>query len=93
MYVYPLTTTTSERCCSVIYTVRIKDRQERIRFASEVAKLLNNKQTFIPGRTNKLIASDIGIRSVVDMDTLARVEALIDRRGYEVIKSEKPSAN
>tara|TARA_A100001011_G_scaffold218346_1_gene226288 strand:- start:55 stop:333 length:279 start_codon:yes stop_codon:yes gene_type:complete len=92
MYVYPLTTT-SERCCSVIYTVRIKDRQERIQFAIELAKLLKNKKTFIPGRTNKLIASDIGIRSVVDMDTLARVEALIDRRGYEVIKTEKPSVN
>ena len=77
----------------MIYTVRIVDRQERIQFASDIAKLLNNKETFIPGRKNKLIVSDIGIRSVVDMDTLTRVEALIDRRGYEVIKSEKPSVN
>ncbi len=77
----------------MIYTVRIVDRQERIQFASDIAKLLHNKKTFIPGRNNKLIASDIGIRSVVDMNTLARVEALIDRRGYEVIKSEKPSVN
>jgi hypothetical protein len=74
----------------VIYTVIIKDKDQRMRFAADTQKILKDYKKFIPGRNQSELICDMGISADVDLDTLAQVEALIDRRGYEYIKREKP---
>jgi len=74
----------------VIYHVIIKDKDQRMRFAADTEKILKKYKKFIPGRIRSELVCDLGIKAEVDLDTLAQVEALIDRRGYEYIKREKP---
>jgi hypothetical protein len=87
-YVYPHNT--AEWHCPVIYTVIIKDKDQRLRFAADVEKILKDYKTFIPGRNRSELVCDMGVTADVDLDTLAQVEALIDRRGYQVIKEKSP---
>ena len=74
----------------MIYHVIIKDKDQRMRFAADTEKILKDYKKFIPGRNRSELICDMGISADVDLDTLAQVEALIDRRGYEYIKREKP---
>jgi len=62
-------------------TIHIKDKEERIKFAQQVRKLLGKSQTYIPG-TRKICQSDIGVRATVDKKTYTSIIALINRKGY-----------
>jgi hypothetical protein len=62
-------------------TIHIKNKEERIKFAQEVRKLLGESQTYIPG-ARKVWKSDIGVRATIDKETYTSIVALIDRKGY-----------
>ena len=62
-------------------TIHIEDKEERIKFAQQVRKLMGESQTYIPG-TRKIWKSDIGVRATIDSKTYKSIVALIDRKGY-----------
>tara|TARA_R100001510_G_C7648908_1_gene206307 strand:- start:881 stop:1099 length:219 start_codon:yes stop_codon:yes gene_type:complete len=62
-------------------TIHIKNKEERIKFAQEVRKLLGKSQTYIP-KSRKVWKSDIGVKATIDKETYKSVIALIDRKGY-----------
>jgi len=61
--------------------IHIEDKEERIKFAQQVRKLMGESQTYIPG-TRKIWKSDIGVRATIDSKTYKSIVALIDRKGY-----------
>ena len=63
------------------FIIHIKDQEERLKFAQDVRKLVEESTTYIP-RLGKVIKCDIGIKSTVNPDQLASIIALIERRGY-----------
>tara|TARA_R110002020_G_scaffold47165_4_gene134332 strand:+ start:3105 stop:3326 length:222 start_codon:yes stop_codon:yes gene_type:complete len=64
------------------YLFKIKDKQERIELAIELRKLMITSETYIPGQRK----ADIGINGTVCENKLKQIEALIERRGYDVKK-------
>jgi len=73
------------------YIIIINDKDERMRVAAEIQKILKNCKTYIPGtRTGQVYRTDIGIKADVDKETLAHVDGLIQRRGYQVTKTGGP---
>jgi len=61
--------------------IHIEDKEERIKFAQQVRKLMGESQAYIPG-TRKIWKSDIGVRATIDSKTYKSIVALIDRKGY-----------
>jgi len=70
----------------MIYTLKIENKEERLRFAAEVQKLLPLFTEYIPGQRQGLYKVDIGIRAEVTKEELATIDSLIERRGYGVSK-------
>jgi len=73
----------------VIYTIHIKDKDERIQFAAEIKSLLRTakiaSQDYIPGASEVgKVQADIGIKASIDQDLLAQIMSRIERRGYNV---------
>lgn len=83
----------------MLYIIHIKDKKERIEFASDIKKLLQNAnvkaEEYIPSKNTHIYNSDIGIKSNnVNKKVLAQVLSQIERRGYTVINakgSDNPS--
>tara|TARA_Y100000310_G_scaffold62526_1_gene57842 strand:+ start:477 stop:641 length:165 start_codon:yes stop_codon:yes gene_type:complete len=47
------------------YIIIISDKDERMRVAAEIQKILKNCKTYIPGnRTGRVYRTDIGIKAV-----------------------------
>lgn len=73
------------------WVIHIDDKDERMRVAAEIQKILKNSKTYLPGhRTGQVYKTDIGIKADVDKETLALVDGLIQRRGYQVTKTGGP---
>ena len=70
----------------VIYTIHIPDKHKRIAFAAKIRKLIPQGKTYIPGKRNGIYQSDMGIKAEVTQKELAQINALIERRGFEVSK-------
>ena len=64
------------------YLFKIQDKRERIELAIELRKLMITSETYIPGQRK----ADIGINGTVCENKLQQIEALIERRGYDVKK-------
>jgi hypothetical protein len=73
----------------VIYTIHISDRHKRIAFAAKVRKLIPQGKTYIPGKRSGIYKSDLGIKASITKEELAKINALIERRGYECHISTK----
>lgn len=69
----------------MIIIIHIPNKEERIKFAQTVQKILGTSQTYIPG-SRKVYKTDIGIKATVDEPTYRKLLALIDRRGYSYNK-------
>ena len=67
------------------YIIFIPDKKKRLKFASEVRRLCKQSNTFIP----KIYRADIGIESEIDEKILRKIDALIERRGYQSFKKRK----
>ena len=70
----------------VILTIHIPDKHKRIAFAAKVRKLIPQGKTYIPGKQNGIYKRDIGINASITPKELAQINALIERRGFEVSK-------
>jgi hypothetical protein len=70
----------------VIYTIHIPDKQKRIGFAATIRKIIPQGNTYIPGKNNGIYDSDIGIKANITKEELAKINALIERRGFECTK-------
>ena len=65
----------------MLITIHIPDKQERIKFAHKVRKVLGESQTYIPG-ARKVYKADIGVKANTDDTTYKKILALLDRHGY-----------
>ena len=65
----------------MLITIHIPDKQERIKFAQKVRKVLGESQTYIPG-ARKVYKADIGVKANTDDTTYKKILALLDRHGY-----------
>tara|TARA_R100000234_G_scaffold38340_1_gene22696 strand:+ start:15799 stop:16122 length:324 start_codon:yes stop_codon:yes gene_type:complete len=79
----------------VLYTIHIKNKEERIRLAADIKNILhtagNEVTEYIPSQNKKLIKSDIGIKANnIEKKTLAQILSQIERRGYSVFKAKGP---
>ena len=71
------------------YTIVIKDKNERVSFAAELEKIITDAKFYIPGKLSKSVFQcDVGIVASVTKEILAQIDALIDRRGHRVYKTE-----
>ncbi len=73
------------------YIVRIPDKEERIRFAADIKKILHTAniktQDFIPSPQKNIIKCDIGIKADgLSHKILAQVLSQIERRGYTLLR-------
>ena len=70
----------------VILTIHIPDKQKRIAFAVKIRQIIPQSKTYIPGKKNSLYDSDIGIKANITKEELAKINALIERRGFGCTK-------
>ena len=70
----------------VIYTIHIPDKHKRMAFAAKVKQIIPHGKTYIPGKRSGLYSSDMGIKASITQKELAQINALIERRGFEVSK-------
>ena len=70
----------------MIYTLQIQSKEERLRFAADVQKILPLFTEYIPGQRQGIYKVDIGIKAEVSKKELATIDALIERRGYQCSK-------
>jgi ribosomal protein S6E (S10) len=70
----------------VILIIHIPDQHKRIAFAAKLRKLIPEGKTYIPGKQTGIYKSDIGIKGNITQEELAKINALIERRGYECTK-------
>jgi hypothetical protein len=70
----------------MIYTICIQNKEERIRFAAKLQKLLALFTEYIPGKRQGIYDVDIGIKAQVTEKELAKIDSLIERRGYQCSK-------
>jgi len=83
----------------VQYIIRIPDKEERIRFAADVKKILHTAniktQDYIPNSQKNIVKCDIGVKAKgLNKKILAQVLSQIERRGYLVLNakgSDEPS--
>tara|TARA_R100001594_G_scaffold42605_1_gene74734 strand:+ start:13866 stop:14102 length:237 start_codon:yes stop_codon:yes gene_type:complete len=71
------------------YIIFIPDKKKRLKFASEVRRLCKQSNTFIPKKYRHFYRADIGIESEIDEKILRKIDALIERRGYQSFKKRK----
>ena len=70
----------------MIYTLQIQSKEERLRFAADVQKILPLFTEYIPGKRQGIYDVHIGIKAQVTEKELATIDALIERRGYQCSK-------
>ena len=75
------------------YIVLIPDKEERIRFAADIKKILHTAniktQDFIPSPQRNILKCDIGIKANgLSHKILAQVLSQIERRGYMVLNAK-----
>ena len=67
----------------MILTIHIPEKQKRIAFAAKVRQIIPQGKTYIPGKRNSVYDSDIGIKANITKEELAKINALIERLGFE----------
>jgi|TARA_R110002020_G_scaffold460992_1_gene679760 hypothetical protein len=77
----------------VQYIIRIKDKDERIRFAADIKKILHTAniktQDYIPSSQDSIVKCDIGIKATgLKKKTLAQVLSQVERRGYIILNAK-----
>ena len=78
------------------YIIHIPNKEERIRFAATIKKILHTAkiktEEYIPGKYNRILKADIGIKADgLDQKILAQVLSQIERRGYSIINAKDPA--
>jgi len=68
----------------MFYTLHIQEKEERLKVAMEIQKILNTSKEYVP----KDEKADIGIQSILTKKELKQVLGLIKRRGYRYTKHE-----
>ena len=61
----------------MIYTLKINNKEERIRFAADIQKILPLFTEYIPGQRQGLYKVDIGIKAEVTQKELAKIDSQV----------------